>query len=193
MPTIAINDTYKLCPWAKFIYFCDADFWERERDKPEFAGHKGRKVTLSVEVQGKDPSALLLENLGPDYSDAECKALFDRPGAINNYGNSGAQAIQLARHLGASVILLAGFDMRDVDGRTHWSKDCLGAEQSARFYNGGGVESRDPKRYETKFAPRFPKLADALRADGITVINLTRFDREGKPWTALRCFPLASL
>ena len=43
---IAINDTYRLAPWADVHYFCDLRFWGWHHEAPEFKAFEGIWVTL---------------------------------------------------------------------------------------------------------------------------------------------------
>ena len=82
--------------------------------------------------------------------------------------NSGYQAINLAYHLGASRILLVGFDMQRTYGMDHW----FGPHK-------GDLKVRSPLE---EFAKRFGPLAADLRAQKIDVVNCSIE-------TALTCFP----
>lgn len=93
-------------------------------------------------------------------------------GPIYFGGNSGFQAIQLARKFGARRILLIGFDMQiGPKGRMHWH----GAHP-------GTLANGDPKGWVKHFNTMAPQLA----AEGIEVTNCTIT-------TALECFPRAPL
>ena len=83
--------------------------------------------------------------------------------------SSGYQACNLAFHLGVKRILLLGFDMRAVNGRTHWH------EQHQR--------PTSPKDYATHMAPPFKRLAEELGARGVEVVNCT-------PGSAITAFPV---
>lgn len=101
IPTIAINTTFRLAPWADMLYAADEDWWKLNPGAREFAG---LKVTC-MDVRG----VLVLRNAGRvGYSDdVDC---------VHSLGNSGAQAIQIAAKAGAKRILLCGFDMHG----GHW-------------------------------------------------------------------------
>jgi hypothetical protein len=42
---IAINDSYKLAPWAQHMYACDQQWWGWHEDDPELLAFKGKKWT----------------------------------------------------------------------------------------------------------------------------------------------------
>lgn len=153
MPTIVVNETYRLAPWADLLYAADEAWW---KVKPrEF---NGLKVSCS-EV----PGVLHLKNAGRiGYSDdADC---------VHTYGNSGAQAIQIAAKGGAARIELYGFDMHG----THWH-----GEHEKPLRKTSAVSF-------CKWIDEMKTLAAALEARGIEVVNMT----EG---SALSCFRSTSM
>lgn len=86
--------------------------------------------------------------------------------------NSGYQAINLAYLLGASRIILLGYDMQRTGGQAHWfGEHPKGLHQGANY---------------TAWAPLFHPLAADLKAEGVDVINCSRE-------TALTCFARAAL
>lgn len=165
---IAINDAYRLAPWADALYFCDCKWWQWHHKK--LADWKG----LIVRMQGGmhdfgDPRIKVLRNLD------EKRGLAERRDGLHNGQNSGYQAINLAVHFGAKRILLLGYDMQGVlEGprvKTHWFGD-----------HPGGT---NPIVYE-KMLPHFESLPPLLEKRGIEVINCT-------PGSALRVFPMRSI
>lgn len=187
---LAINETYLLAPDADILYFCDEAFYARHRDRDQFRSHPARKVTLSWRAKSQDPALLLLESASPDTPIEDLPPLFD-DGRISRGNNSGLQALQLACLLGVRLCLLIGFDMRIIEGETHWTSEALGAADSDRWRRSNGHAGRNPERYEKKFAPLFAPLAQALKGRGMSVVNLTEFDEDGRPLSALTCFPTA--
>ncbi len=100
-PTIVVNNTFLLAPWADMLYAADAAWWHAH---PAAAQFSGLRVTVQ-DVRG----TLKLRCSGP--------AGFDpHPSAVRSGGHSGHQAVHIAMHAGARRILLCGFDMRG----THW-------------------------------------------------------------------------
>jgi hypothetical protein len=158
---IAISDAYKLAPWADVLYSCDAKWWTWAHDHkrhPRFAEFQGLKYALTAH-SARFPGVQVLKNTGKD-------GLERHPAGLRTGRNSGFQAINLAVHLGASRIVLLGYDMggkhffgNHPDGSAPPFADCI-------------------KRFTTLVAP----LAEL----GIEVINCTRK-------TALTAFPQRSL
>ncbi len=83
----------------------------------------------------------------------------------------GHGAVNLAYHLGADRIVLAGYDMRVCrGGRTHWD----------------GRDVGEPWKYATHFARALHQIAADLREIGVSVLNAT-------PHSALEAFPRIDL
>lgn len=93
---IAINESWRLVPWADMLFGCDGPWWFHHKGVTEF---KGRRITSS-------PAAA--KEFGID--------LF---ACVGN--NSGLRGIYLAEKLGAARVLLVGFDMHPANG-CHWHK-----------------------------------------------------------------------
>ena len=95
---IAINDCYKLAPWADILYACDEPWWTEHKGVPSF---KGAKYSWSVDACKKY-----------DINHVE----FDVTG-----GNSGFQALSLAMQRGSTRVILLGYDMKLAEcGKSHW-------------------------------------------------------------------------
>ena len=166
--TIAINDGYRLAPWADVLYFCDDKWWRWHHQKlADWGG-------LIVRMAGGHH----------DFGDARIKVLKNNDTAglcefrdgLNTGRNSGYQAINLAVHLGAKRILLLGYDMKGgpvENGRvkTHWFGD-----------HPGGTS---PSVYSTML-PWFDSLLAPLVRRGVEIVNCT-------PGSEIRCFPLGKL
>ena len=98
---IAVNDAYRLAPWADVLYACDSKWWAWHKGAVGFAG---RKFALAPQTR-RWPDVAVLAHTGRRGLDG------DRGGLRSGY-NSGYQAINLAVHLGAARILLLGYDMQ---------------------------------------------------------------------------------
>lgn len=94
----AINDVYRLAPWADALYACDSDWWDHHDGA---AGFSGEKHTISQEAAAKWD--LICHPYNPR------QAFGKRIMATG--GNSGFQAMNLAYLEGASRIVLLGYDM----------------------------------------------------------------------------------
>lgn len=90
-------------------------------------------------------------------------------------GNSGFQALNLATLLGASRVVLLGYDMgHSGKGRRHWHGDHPSGMNNP--------EESNFTRWRTGFAEAVPDLKKA----GVEVVNCSR-------QTTLECFPRATL
>lgn len=107
---IAINDNYKIAPWADILYYCDMSWFLQNIDG--VIDFKGEVVTISkglADTHYKAGERLGL-NIAPDVL---CTGL-----------NSGYQSIDLAIKRGASRIFLLGYDMKcNPDGKKYWHED----------------------------------------------------------------------
>ena len=117
---IAINDAYRLAPWADVLYAADSKWWRWHEGVPGFQGMKFGLRWMAKEKRFNDGWE------GEKYLDVQGVAgtgdlglEMDRRG-VRTGGNGGYQAINLAVHLGARRIILLGYDMRTVDGKSHW-------------------------------------------------------------------------
>ena len=108
---IAVNESWRLCPWADVLYGCDAKWWKWRGGVPEY---HGMKVSQDPEACRAYPEIRKI-----DIVDVNSNELELEPGRIGAGGNSGFQALNLAVQFGAAAILLIGFDMR-VDLGEHW-------------------------------------------------------------------------
>ncbi len=109
---IAINDAYRLAPWADLLYGCDAKWWEWHEGVPDF---KGIKVCLRYCVAGNGCEGKWTEDLYPDIKSLAydgIEGISTIPGLVKSGKDSGYQAIQLAIQLGAEKIVLLGYDMK---------------------------------------------------------------------------------
>lgn len=106
---IAINNNYRLAPWADLLYASDARWWDVHHKKVDGAGFKGTKVCCEQVVQVAHPDVLWLRTSGERGFDSN-------PEFIRTGSNSGFQALHLAAHTGAKRILLCGYNMRG----KHW-------------------------------------------------------------------------
>ena len=112
--TIAINDAYRLAPWADILYFCDPRWWEWHKNNAEFKAFVGMKVTLRPTIAKLDRSVRWLKEAG-------LRGLETQSNGLKTGNNSGYQAIGLAVHLGVSKIILLGYDMKQAaNGKWHW-------------------------------------------------------------------------
>lgn len=126
--TIAINNTFRLAPWADMLYAADALWWTVTKDWKDF---HGMRVTCDDTAF---PELLQLRHTGPTGFDPD-------PSCLKTGSNSGYQAIHVAVHAGAKRILLNGYDMRG----GHWH----GRHVAPLRDHGEGIYVRWLKAFET--------------------------------------------
>lgn len=166
---IAVNDAYRLFPHADVLYACDAAWWNFHRSGP--IGWVGERWT-SHSLSPKNDKRSIDEVFGLRIIEGREGDGFSRdPRYIHYAGNSGFQAVNLAILFGADPIILVGFDMRRVDGRSH-------------FFG----EHKSPLSGSAHYGAWCSKFARAAETLGPVpqIINAT-------PGSALTCFPAMSL
>lgn len=145
---IAINDAYRLAPWADVLYACDQKWWTWHHGVPSFIGPK-------YAVGGHEPitwpDVQVLRNTGMLGLELD-------PSGLRVGRNSGHQAINLAIHLGAARILLLGYDMSPDGTRGHWF---------------GDHPDGQPSPY-AQMREEFESMVEPLAELGVTVINCSR-------------------
>lgn len=147
LPTIVVNDCWKMA--QGILYAGDLSWWDKYHDKIDRV--KGECYTRSATAARK-------------YG----LKLFE--GTRGKY-NSGQKAIELAAHLGASRIILIGFDCSVAKG-IHWHGKHL-----------GGLRNPGPnsvKSWHDEF------LQMTLQVKLPPVVNCSRY-------TELECFPKVAL
>lgn len=146
---MAVNDCYRIAPWADALYAADEEWWHLHKGAEGFAGEKWTQSSAAAtrydlrHIEGVDRPGLSLD-----------------PHRIHFGLNSGFQALNLAVLLGAYRILLLGYDMRlAASGKRHWFGDHPGAMNKDSDYRA--------------FAARFDAILPQLDAVGVEVINCT--------------------
>ncbi len=157
---IAVNDAVRLAQWADVLYACDDRWVSHYKGVPSFSGPK---YSLTANTK-KWPAWTKLHNDGVNGLCAE-------PTGLRTGRNSGYQAINLAVHLGATRILLLGYDMGRHGGKGH--------------FFGEHPKNWPPSPYHS-FLDAFKTIEQPLKDRGIEVVNCSRR-------TALKTFPQMSL
>lgn len=154
--TIAINSSATLAPFASVLFFTDSSWYEQRRDL--VANWPGLVISMSRTAKRELPDKVKrIQGQG----DPQALPGFSRgPHVIQQGRSSGHTAVSLAIALGASRVVLLGYDMRFVEGREH----CHGE------YKG----PRDVQIYEREFLPGFAGWNEAAAAVGVEVINATK-------------------
>ena len=156
---VAVNDAYRLAPWADVVYASDGAWWHAHRAVLALPALK-----YSIEWSGNEclpPGVLKLRASGHGGIETD-------PSAIRTGHNSGAAAINLAVHLGATRILLLGYDLSKTGGRSHWFGDHPPSLRRESPYG----------RFAEMFHQQLPQLSEL----GVDVVNCSRH-------TALTCIP----
>lgn len=155
---LAINNSLWLAPWADAHWFCDRRWWDWHQDEVRAFG--GVKLTL----ENYDLAELGVHGVHNMGAVGFCPD----PRGVYTGKNSGYQCIHVAAHAQAARVLLLGYDMRIVEGRTHW--------------HAGHGRPLGPKVYSQIMLPHFEALRAPLEARGVEVINCT-------PGSALDVWP----
>lgn len=172
---ITINDSWRMYPTADVFYFCDSEWWKEQwafnRAAIHVPDYNFRQLVQDGfwvkggEEQGDFPDSVRVVGFTGQVG------LETDPAGLKHGSNSGYQAINLAYHLGATNILLLGYDMRCQGATSHWHD---GPRLPAGYFQ---------TVLQSHMLPLFPTLVEPLRQHGIQVLNCT-------PGSALECFPM---
>jgi hypothetical protein len=166
--TIAVNSSAVLAPFADVLFFTDSGWYEERRQL--VANWAGLVISMSRTAKRELPDKVKRVK---GEGDPQALPGFSRGSHVIQQGrSSGHTAVSLAIALGASRVVLLGYDMRFVGGREHCHDE----------YNG----PRDVDIYSREFLPGFAGWDEAARAVGVEIVNAT----EG---SALKEFPCVSL
>lgn len=128
---IAINETWRLAPWAKMLYGCDWEWWKHREPEPE--KYRGVRVVGNMPVASKNQPYL------PPEMKHQADRLHHAPvrAGINKllwYGdllgagsNSAFQAVNLAVRCGAKRLVLLGVDCHSPNKHWHENHTFTGA------------------------------------------------------------------
>lgn len=162
--TIAVNNAYKLADWIDVLFFGDCRWLGAHREA--LLHWAGLKVTTCERHIGK-PGLKVIKKLN------RIIGLSSDPGVVAWNLSSGACAINLAVHFGVKRMVLLGFDMQKVDGKTNWHDD----------YPAPINPRHNPY---PRFMGKFPAIAEALKRRKIECINAC-------PDSALEVFPKVAM
>jgi len=169
-PVLAVGDAWRRLPWADVLYHCDAPWWRHHDGVPEFHGER-----WTSHDDGTNDKTAIAARYPLRIVEGRAGSTFSRDPSCIHYGNnSGFQAINLAILLGASRIILVGFDMQVRDGQRHFHGD-----HPAPLRNGSTYR---------EWVPLFRQAARHLAqsADPVEIINAT-------PGSALDCWPVVTI
>jgi hypothetical protein len=156
---IAVNNSWKLCPWADVLYAVDARWWLDKSGCPKFRGmkvtgdkHAAQRYGLKLVMLARDT-----QRIQPAGNEL-----------VTWGGNSGFQAMNLAIKWGCAKVVLVGIDVTVKNG-VHW-------------HGKHGKGLGNPTETSTKkWAASFDGAATELPS-GVSVVNCS-------PLSALKCFP----
>ncbi len=157
---IVVNNCYQIAPWADILCASDLRWWRWHNGAKAFPGVKYATSHHCSRWAGVQ----VLENTGRD-------GLELNPSGVRHGLNTGYRAINVAVHLGATRILLLGYDMQQ------------GPNKEEHWHGEHPSNSRSPYAL---FRKSFKTMVEPLKALGVEVINCSRR-------TALDVFPQMSI
>lgn len=163
---IAVNNAYRLFPFADICFFRDYNWYNEdgadgELHQDALERFSGRVVTTDARFK----HAKGVHYLEHDKA-TKRRGLSANPAKLVWGTNSGHEAINLAYHMGVNLIVLIGFDMTREHG-DNWHDD-----------HKRTVEERT---YKSKFRPGIESVAEILKTAGVDVFNVS-------PISVLECF-----
>jgi hypothetical protein len=169
-PVIAVNDAYKLAPWADVLYFANllpGEWLDWHKDREEFKSFLGVRVGIEQHAKCDYPEDMhILRNLDNGVP----TGLSLDPKGLKTGSNSGYQALNLAVLTGAKRIVLLGYDYK------------LG--KKSHFFGDHPVPTNE--NHLRQFAQNFSSIENELKSLGVEVLNCS-------PDSALNQFPKVSL
>lgn len=164
IPTIAVNQAYEIAPWAQYLFFADRRWYMWPHNKPNVDAFPGIKVTVGKTLF---PPELDFRRMIRDKDAGLCHERTHLAGI-----DSGCVAVNLAFHLGASRIILLGYDSG------------FSAEGMSHFHNKHQVDANH-MYYTDRYGPRLSALAQRLRDVGVPVVRSTPPGRPDIPYVPL--------
>ena len=147
---IAVNESYRLAPWADAVYACDIAWWRLHKGLKEFEGLKLSHDKTACREYALEHVAI--ENVAGD------ELLTDKPSYVGAGGNGGFQAMNLAVQFGATGIILVGIDC-SLEHGPHW--------HGRHHYQMNNPAPSNVKRWKKAFEEAAPRL----KALGVDVVN----------------------
>lgn len=167
-PVIAVNSMALLAPWADYAFFGDSRWWRWHGDK--MGAFQGRILTAGASSRFDDDGTGVLR----------VEKVYHTPLGLEPHQvagiDSGRMAMNVAYHLGATKIVLAGYDMGWTPG------EASHAHAETHPHDTDSVL----KNYVEKFAPAYLGTVAALQDLGVSVVKVT-------PSPALHFIPSVSL
>ena len=147
---IAVNCSVRLCPDADALYAGDHKWWAHYRD--DWQGFRGLKFSINAQAA---------DEFGVIHVERE-KGDLGKLG-VSASNNSGHQAVNLAYLLGASSIVMLGFDMKSSGRANHWHRD----------HTGTGMTNPNKRNFRD-WSEAFTRMHEKLQAEGVDLWNATR-------------------
>jgi hypothetical protein len=169
---IVVNDAFKRLPRADILYAADLHWWRYYEGAKDFYGQ--RWCCRDFECDPSDERKELAEKFGLRLVGVKYANGFSRDDRwlhTGDEGHSGFQAVNLALLLGCPKVVLIGFDMRRVDGQTHFFGEHPGCLRP-------WMQEKEPQAYYASFVR-------AYRKDE-RIVNAT-------PDSALKVYPFVEL
>jgi hypothetical protein len=145
---MVLNSSYLLAPWADVLFFVDTLWSEDHLDVVK--NWKGMAVTTALGAKRILPSKIRRVQIHQD------RDFLLNPNWVRVGRSSGHTGISLAISMGATTVVLLGYDMKFIDGRSH---------HHDHYFN------RDPKTFSTNFLPAFEGWNEDARKVGVRVLN----------------------
>ncbi|MBU2249828.1 MAG: hypothetical protein KKD77_23980 [Gammaproteobacteria bacterium] len=150
---------YEPREWVDAVWFGDSRWYEwHVHDLKRFPG-----LIAHCAVTLRSKSLMHFDRGKPSGIETD-------PSKISWNSNSGASAINFAYHLGVRRVVLLGYDMKFIDGKSNWHDDHPNKSESPYW----------------RFIRAFFKIANDAKMLGLEIINAT-------PGSALTNFPIMSL
>lgn len=174
-PVIAVNDAYRLLPFAEVLYACDAEWWQHHAGCRDFAGERW---SSHGNAQRNDKRAAAGEYGLTLVRGAEGEGFSHEPDLIHYGEMSGFQAVNIALHMmgWAGRVILVGFDLAPRDGRRHFFGEHPQGLRSTIVGPGGAYE---------KCIGFFTRAA-ALLPSTVEIVNCS-------PGSALRAYKMMDI
>lgn len=169
-PTIVVNSSVILAPWASALFFTDCSWYEPRR---QLVADFGGLVFSMCRVAKRELPDKVKRIRTCGDPDLPCEFPPAGSGQVRQGRSSGHTAISIAIAGGAACAVLVGYDCRVVAGREHCHDDYL--VDGRREY---AVEKDDPRwnnkyDYASVFVPGYAGWKEAAARAGTKILNAT--------------------
>jgi hypothetical protein len=172
---IGVNIAFMIGDWIDMVFFGDNGFFLRYQE--QLANYPGLRITCTDQ---ETANVSWVKKLDKDKEHP--KGISRIPSKVSWNGNSGAAAISVAAHTGASRIILLGFDMNLNENKNqHWHD----------IYQRGRIDSdqvllRKVSAHFDRFLRGFAQIAVDAKELGIEILNAS-------PTSEIKEFPKIKL